>query len=677
MECNKEEAIRAQELSEKKLKEKDYAGAKRFALKAQALYPGLDGISQILTTVDVYICGENKINGEIDWYSVLGVDPLSDEDTIRKQYRKLALVLHPDKNKFVGADGAFKFISEAWSLLSDKSKRLAYNQRRNFKVQTMPRGNSTSSSAGNGFHNPHSRPAPTNSNSNTQRTTAAADRRPPPSQAKANNKSSTRQRTDTFWTLCRRCKMHYEYVKLYLNHTLLCPNCHQPFVASETAPPPNLSKLPNSSSNQQQHQNPNCDQFNHVNNQQTFNTRPTASSSGPHVSKKAVNTAQQTNNLKREQEAPVSKDESLLKKARGVNNETFRAFVRNNMTEGHMGNGVGGMRSISSFFTKNNAQSFPGVFNKSNKMRDLTPLENRNLLTKRAQKEILKMLDSVSKAGEGSGKEILNKKENEKKDKFSKRSGPPHPNVIDEVKAKLISITVPDPDFHDFDRDRNETSFCDSDVWAAYDDDDGMPRFYALIQKVISVKPFKLRLSWLNSKSTSEFSPMKWTTSGFTKTCGEFWVGKYENSKSLNSFSHKVNWEKGPKGSIFIFPKKGDIWALYRNWSPDWDEQTQDELINVYDMVKVVDDYSKDEGVSVVPLLKAPGFKTVFHPCTDPDKVKRIPKEEMFRFSHQVPGYLLTGVEGKGAPEGHYELDPAATSMELLRVLTETNTRDP
>lgn len=101
--------------------EEDFAGAKKFTLKAQSLYPELDGISQILIALNVYISSENKVNGESDWYGVLDVKPSDDEETIRKQYRKLALMLHPDKNKSVGADGAFKILSEAWGLLDRKS----------------------------------------------------------------------------------------------------------------------------------------------------------------------------------------------------------------------------------------------------------------------------------------------------------------------------------------------------------------------------------------------------------------------------------------------------------------------------------------------------------------------------------------------------------------------------
>lgn len=133
MECNKDEAFRAKTIAERKFEQKDYAGAKKFALKAQVLYPGLEDLTQMLTTLDVYISAENKISGEVDWYGVLGVSPSSDDETVKKQYRKLALVLHPDKNKSVGVEGSFELLFKAWSLLSDKSKRLAYNQRRRLK----------------------------------------------------------------------------------------------------------------------------------------------------------------------------------------------------------------------------------------------------------------------------------------------------------------------------------------------------------------------------------------------------------------------------------------------------------------------------------------------------------------------------------------------------------------
>ncbi|KAI4347435.1 hypothetical protein L6164_008249 [Bauhinia variegata] len=41
----------------------------------------------------------------------------------------------------------------------------------------------------------------------------------------------------------------------------------------------------------------------------------------------------------------------------------------------------------------------------------------------------------------------------------------------------------------------------------------------------------------------------------------------------------------------------------------------------------------------------------------------------MFRFSHQVPSYLLTGEEARNAPKGCRELDPAAIPSEFLQVI--------
>ncbi|KAF9607476.1 hypothetical protein IFM89_036073 [Coptis chinensis] len=48
----------------------------------------------------------------MDWYLLLRVDDNARSDVIRKQYRKLALQLHPDKNRHPKAEIAFKLVSE-------------------------------------------------------------------------------------------------------------------------------------------------------------------------------------------------------------------------------------------------------------------------------------------------------------------------------------------------------------------------------------------------------------------------------------------------------------------------------------------------------------------------------------------------------------------------------------
>lgn len=64
-----------------------------------------------------------------DYYDVLGVSKTATADEIKKAYRKLARQYHPDVNKD-NPDAAEKFkeCSEAYSVLSDETKRAQYDQ---------------------------------------------------------------------------------------------------------------------------------------------------------------------------------------------------------------------------------------------------------------------------------------------------------------------------------------------------------------------------------------------------------------------------------------------------------------------------------------------------------------------------------------------------------------------
>jgi molecular chaperone DnaJ len=64
-----------------------------------------------------------------DYYEVLGVNKDASEDDIKKAYRKLAMKHHPDRNPDnPKAEEHFKEAKEAYEILSDKSKRAAYDQ---------------------------------------------------------------------------------------------------------------------------------------------------------------------------------------------------------------------------------------------------------------------------------------------------------------------------------------------------------------------------------------------------------------------------------------------------------------------------------------------------------------------------------------------------------------------
>lgn len=240
MEINKEAAIWARDIAERMLADKNFVGAKKLVLEVQSSFPELQGIPQMLAALNVYIAAENKINGETDWYGVLDVNPSADDESIRKQYKKLALVLHPDKNKYTGADGAFALLSEGWRLLSDKSKRLAYNMRRLSEgVQhniLMTSGAIPPSPDANGFHDV------------SKSATSSAEVSRNATQVQFSSDSRSQPCTNTFWTLCWKCRMHYEYLGVYLNHNLPCPNCDELFFSFEVFLRFKSSKSPASSS---------------------------------------------------------------------------------------------------------------------------------------------------------------------------------------------------------------------------------------------------------------------------------------------------------------------------------------------------------------------------------------------------------------------------------------------
>ena len=73
----------------------------------------------------------NSGNSET-FYDILGVEEKCSQDEIKKAYRKLSFMHHPDKNgNSAESTEKFQKISEAFSVLSDAEERVKYDMNRN------------------------------------------------------------------------------------------------------------------------------------------------------------------------------------------------------------------------------------------------------------------------------------------------------------------------------------------------------------------------------------------------------------------------------------------------------------------------------------------------------------------------------------------------------------------
>jgi curved DNA-binding protein CbpA len=62
-----------------------------------------------------------------DYYDILGLDSSATNSEIKRAYRKLAVLYHPDKNPDPAAEQFFKEINEAYEVLGDPEQRRAYD----------------------------------------------------------------------------------------------------------------------------------------------------------------------------------------------------------------------------------------------------------------------------------------------------------------------------------------------------------------------------------------------------------------------------------------------------------------------------------------------------------------------------------------------------------------------
>ncbi|KAJ1424776.1 DnaJ domain containing protein [Sesbania bispinosa] len=174
---NKVEAERLLDMGEKMLQTQDLKTSRQLAILAQEVEPLHEGSDQLLAILDVLEAAEKCVNDNtLDWYSILQVGRgTNDLDLIKKQYRRFAIILQPNRNLFSFAHEALKLVSEAWAVLSDPAQKSIYDK------------------------------------------------------AFGRTSGESGDDTSTFWTACPYCYRLYEYLRVYEDCCLKCQNCERSF----------------------------------------------------------------------------------------------------------------------------------------------------------------------------------------------------------------------------------------------------------------------------------------------------------------------------------------------------------------------------------------------------------------------------------------------------------------
>lgn len=681
MECNKDEAIRARDIAERKMQTNDFVGARKFAYKAYQLYPDLDNISQMLMVCDVHYRAEQKLFGnEMDWYGILQVEQVADDVVIKKQYRKFALSLHPDKNKFCGAEAAFKLIGEAQRVLLDREKRTLYDLKR--KVS----GNKV----GAPYRPPHkascnSNVAARNINKSNFSGLNPLNQQPlhPVQPGKSEDQS-------TFWTVCPHCSVRYQYYKVnVVNKYIHCQSCKAPFIAYDmhVQGVKLTTDFSRSTINQQNNGAHNVN----VRGQSSFNVENSKGQSLKNASKKGSAAAAAAGfekmNRKRERKQVVESESSASENSSESEEDTMvdehgdvlvghtsgssrdqhrRRSSRHKQHVSYKENLSDDDGMPSSKRAKGNGSFFANkVENADAPKQEASTINHSDVFAVKHQKEVKQKGSAEEGLPNGSQ---TTKKESQKKsaamgnsEKSSVASNYKVSNTEEPSFTKLLHY--PDPDFNTFEKQ----PFLVGQIWALYDEIDAMPRSYARIKKVFS-SGFKVHMTWLEPNPDDE-NGKKWLHEKFPFSCGKFKHDRSETVDNIHLFSHLMLWEKGSVRDTFkMYPRSGETWALFKNWDMKWCGDPDFRHSHRYDceIVEILSNYADDVGILVAFLGKVDGFVSIFSIMVkEGNNTYQVQPDDLLRFSHRIPSFKLNGDEGDGVPAGSFELDPAALPANL------------
>ncbi|XP_026416196.1 uncharacterized protein LOC113311588 [Papaver somniferum] len=236
------------------------------------------------------------------------------------------------------------------------------------------------------------------------------------------------------------------------------------------------------------------------------------------------------------------------------------------------------------------------------------------------------------------------------------------PDGVITVPGSAKNFEMPDTEFQNFDEERSCEKFKTGQIWALYSKLDKLLKTYARIESVESFPVFKLAVKWLKSCNPPR-GIIPWVDKEMPVSCGTFEVtsGEAVVFNESTSFSHQLSEVPAADNLYMIHPRAGEVWAVYSRFRSDLScselKKCEYDIVEILEVVDV-------HWIVVSILERVAGFKTVFKAKEKEglDSTAAIPWIELYRFSHQVPSFMLSGAR-YGKLRGCLELDPKALSV--------------
>ncbi|CAA6669066.1 unnamed protein product [Spirodela intermedia] len=655
MECNREEAIRAKHIAEKNMQFGDFTRAKNIALKSQKLSPDIENISQMLTVCEVLCTAEAKLNGHHDWYGILQVDPTVDESVIKKQYRKLALLLHPDKNKFFGAEAAFKLVGDAHRMLSDRAKRSIYDMKRKMTLPTA--GEKQPPRKSKKYSNPMKQAAVSNVHQNSASVPLKEQKRDTACAAQIttfSNHCGLQRNSDTQGQGTSVISPQIKSGNYFSctdsqgasNRRPVTPQSSTQVGVSSVVDEGSGDKVKESGQMESEIRDEDEAQCKEVKLEKVCERNPVVpSSASPRLKWRINMLLEMSDSDSTDCDAAVSGE--MRHDSVGSQGMTGCCYSQRSTQQKHNVSHAEGTNTDDNF--KNRIQ-LKNLTKKSHNDDQINNPSSKNGLefptsTSRGKFKSIKRVAIPLEEDLPTGDTVRRKRRKGSGClKVTHEVGSiPHPAAVQLGPA--TSLSYPDLEFYDFGKDRNPSCFAVHQIWALYDDLDGMPRRYARISSVSSTG-FKVRFTWLEYDPLS-LTEIGWSAKELPVGCGNFILGR-EKTKWISI------WSK--RNSYRILPKKGEVWAFQRL---DYRVERQSRSTPTVQVriVEVLCDFAVGEGVNVAFLARVKGFFSLFCRGHGGVDTRHIPSSEALRFSHKIPSYRTTGKETEGIPQGFYELD--------------------